>query len=152
MVTILEEPPSGRRLGWLEPVIPALPEAKRFSALSVGPCPSCGAPENVACDSPRVHQSRLDIALDRMRRGELPPAPEPEIARHGECSACGTERTQRGTPKACGDPSHRCQRILPTKWQCAAPVIPGTSYCRAHQPPPGSGRWTDRDFVPRGGR
>jgi hypothetical protein len=136
----------------MQPVVENLPSAKRFSALDViCPNPDCLAPASTPCRAARVCQERVAEALRRVREGSLELAAEPEITRPAECTECGKERTQRGSPKACSD-ACRCQRYLPSRKRCVAPIKPGTSYCRAHQPPPGSGRWTDSAFARGGGR
>lgn len=143
----------GGAWGWLESAYPEPLNMKRFSAGSIDcPNPDCGAPADTACSGPRVCVARVQEALRRIKDGTLETAPEPEEAASAEpCPECasGRHRTQRGSPKFCGDPGHRCSRIIPgTRKQCVAPVVTGTRYCETHaleaRPPR---RWADGAFA-----
>ena len=149
MVTILEEPPSGRRLGWLEPVIPALPEARRFSALAIEcPEPSCPAGIDEACPD-RPHASRIQAALSAVRRGELPEAPEPIPAADGDvrepCQFCYT-RVRQDVTLSCENPAHRCTAAWWTEGgrRCARPSVKnGRCEVHPHTGVPMARRWAD---------
>jgi hypothetical protein len=135
----------GRKYGFMESIYREdSPKARRFTANSI-PCPNpeCGAAAGEACSDTRVCPERLHEALDLLRAGQIPEAPEPAQDTVAEpCDACQVRKTQRGSPKFCGDPAHRCSRIIPrSQKQCAAPVVPGTRYCGPHTTP--QRRWTD---------
>jgi hypothetical protein len=132
----------GRVYGHMESLFGESHETTRWLATDVG-CPECGTAPGTACPSPRIHQGRLDIALEMARAGELPPAPEPEPT-EPRCTKCGTKRTMRGNyALACDDPEHQCERIDPaSRRPCPRARVPGSRQCRQHQ-----NRWTDGSVV-----
>ena len=71
MPNLLEQPASGRRWGWLQPIVENLPQAKRFTATSIA-CPNCGAGIGEACPGPRVHPGRIENAISLARQAALP--------------------------------------------------------------------------------
>jgi hypothetical protein len=86
------------RPGFMKRAFPPLPPARRFTALDVT-CPACGVSSGTACPAPRVCPERFDLALDLMRRGDLPErVVADQVADAAECELCGVERTQRGRP------------------------------------------------------
>jgi hypothetical protein len=122
---------SGRAYGWLEPAYPSLPTARRYVASDIA-CPNCAAEAGTACPGPRVCLERVHAAIEMLRAGALPEAPERgKTTEAAECEDCGTETTQRGRPVACS-PGHRCQRILTTRKRCAVAVERGTRWCMGH--------------------
>lgn len=124
----------GRPYGFMEPAVPELPVARRYTAVDVL-CASCGAEIGVLCQGSRVCQMRVNEALELVRSGQLAEAPEPvKTADSTGCDDCGKERTQRGRPVACS-PAHRCQRILTTRKRCAVAVEAGSRWCLGHTQP-----------------
>jgi hypothetical protein len=130
--------------GFMVPVLPELPKARRYSAKST-PCPACHAAAGDACTGPQVCAARMHAAVDAMRAGKLQELPEGTEVTVEPCAECtsGRYKTADGRPKACPNPLHRCSKSA-GPGQCVRPVTkPGvTRFCHAHTPP--QQRWADR--------
>jgi hypothetical protein len=151
-ITTAEGTVHERRYGWLEPAIPDLGAAKRFTALSVGPCPTCSSPENQACDGPRTCQARIKESLRRIAEGSLEEAPEraPEAVPE-PCAYCST-RVRQGVLLACEALGHRCTFTRSGR-RCARPVAKD-GRCTEHplsETLIRSRKWADRLVVSHGG-
>jgi hypothetical protein len=135
VVTILEQPPSGRRFGHLESAYPEPPVAKTYSALSVR-CPNGHAEAGAPCPPPKVCPERVASAIDALRANQLPETDPVKRVAASDCPACGATMTRSGHLAACG-PHHACKRRFP-KGTCRRIRMPNSEYCEDHQP-----RWND---------
>jgi hypothetical protein len=108
---------------------PSAVPAARFTATSIE-CTSCRALAGESCTGPRVCPERVSQAVDMMRRGELPEAPErAEGGAQAACPDCQAS-TFNGRLRACSD-AHRC-RATRRGGQCRSATLPGLSRCDMH--------------------
>lgn len=125
----------------VRPDVPSAVPAKKYTACSIE-CPRCSAGIGESCGGPTICPERLAIALDLVRSGELPEAPERDDSDVQACSDCRVTTNAKEQFLACGNPMHRCHRMLRTTGkQCRRVVVAGTRYCDGHKP--NARRWND---------